>query len=222
VPEPGRLSARPGRVGTPGPVRERALGLASGRDGRLQVPAAYRPDRPAPLAVMLHGAGSAGQRQVDRFREQADATGTILLAPDSRAATWDVLVSDYGPDVAFLDRALSSVFGSYAVDPARVAIGGFSDGASYALCLGIANGDLFGHVLAFSPGFAAPPAQHGAPRFYVSHGTRDDVLPIGRCSRRLVPMLRGAGYEVTYREFDGGHAVPPELAAEAFAALAGG
>jgi predicted esterase len=41
------------------------------------------------------------------------------------------------------------------------------------------------------------------------------VLPIDRTSRRIVPELERSGYEVTYREFDGPHTVPPALAAEA-------
>jgi predicted esterase len=41
------------------------------------------------------------------------------------------------------------------------------------------------------------------------------VLPIDRCSRRIVPTLRRAGYDVTQREFDGGHAVPPEVVHDA-------
>jgi predicted esterase len=96
-----------------------------------------------------------------------------------------------------------------------VAMGGYSDGASYALSLGIANGDLFTHVLAFSPGFMAPPAQVGSPRIFVSHGTHDRWLPIQRCSRRIVPQLERAGYEVRYQEFSGGHVVPPEIEHEA-------
>src|ERR687890_28697 len=94
-------------------------------------------------------------------------------------------------------------------------VGRFSDGASYALSLGINNGDLFTDVLAFSPGFMAPSMSVGTPRFFVSHGRRDRVLPIERCSRRIVPQLERAGYEVTYREFDGGHTVPPEITLEA-------
>ena len=64
-----------------------------------------------------------------------------------------------------------------------VTVCGFSDGASYALSIGLANGDLFGHVLAWSPGFVAPPEFVGRPRVFVSHGTDDRVLPIDRCSR---------------------------------------
>jgi phospholipase/carboxylesterase len=101
------------------------------------------------------------------------------------------------------------------VDPARVGVGGYSDGASYALSLGLANGDLFSDVLAFSPGFLAPAGQTGSPRIFVSHGTQDGGLPIDSCSRRIVPQLERAGYEVRYREFEGGHVVPPGIAREA-------
>ena len=55
----------------------------------------------------------------------------------------------------------------------------------------------------------------GAPRCYLSHGTRDAVLPIDACSRRLVPRLERAGYPVRYHEFDGPHTVPPAVAQEA-------
>ena len=73
----------------------------------------------------------------------------IVLAPDLRGRTWDMLLREYGPDVAHLDRALGIVFARYPTDPGRIAIGGFSDGASYALSLGIANGALFSDILAF-------------------------------------------------------------------------
>ena len=96
-----------------------------------------------------------------------------------------------------------------------MAVGGFSDGASYALSLGITNGDLFTHVMAFSPGFMAPAGQMGSPRIFVSHGTRDGVLPIDRCSRRIVPELEHGGYDVRYREFAGGHTISNEIALEA-------
>jgi phospholipase/carboxylesterase len=201
-----------------GEVSERGflpLKLGGQRDGFLYVPQGYRGDRPLPLVVMLHGAGGHARHALDPWLELADAAGVLLLAPDSRGPTWDLILDDYGPDVAFLDRALRKVFERYAVDPTRVAIEGFSDGASYALSLGVANGDLFTHVVAFSPGFLAPPEQQGQPRLYISHGTRDQVLPIDPCSRRIVPRVQRAGYEVRYHEFDGPHTVPDEVAREA-------
>jgi predicted esterase len=119
--------------------------------------------------------------------------------------------------VAFISRALDGVFERYWVAPTHLAIEGFSDGASYALSLGLTNGDLFTHVLAFAPGFQAPAAQVGRPGLFIAHGLHDAVLPIDQCSRRIVPALRGAGYEVTYHEFDGPHTVPPEIALEGLA-----
>src|SRR5919202_6240688 len=71
--------------------------------------------------------------------------------------------------------------------------------------------------MAFSPGFVAPAPPRGRPRVFVSHGTADAVLPIDRCSRRIVPRLRQASYDVTYQEFEGPHTVPPEIAQAAVA-----
>lgn len=215
----GRLLARP-HVGVDpatSPLGLRPLELAATRDGYLYVPAGYRAARPAPLVVVLHGAGEDARDGLALLRAQADGADLILLAPSSREYTWDLVAGGgrYGPDIAAIDQALERVFSRYAVDPARVAVGGYSDGASYALSLGMANGDLFTHVLAFSPGFAAAPGRVGSPRIFVSHGTRDEWLPIERCSRRIVPQLRRAGYDVCYREFDGGHVVPSEIGREA-------
>jgi predicted esterase len=107
------------------------------------------------------------------------------------------------------------VFSRVDVDPARIAIGGFSDGASYALSLGLANGDLFPRVVACSPGFVMQAPAAGRPRFFVSHGTSDQILPIDQCSRVIVPRLRSMGYDVTFREFEGRHELPPAIAGEA-------
>jgi phospholipase/carboxylesterase len=212
----GRLRARPGRVTGAAPVGLQPLMLGAARDSYLYVPAAYRAERPVPLVLLLHGAGGHAQQGIGLLRSLADAAGLLLLAPASRGHTWDLLVGRrFGPDLALIDRALGQTFSRYAVAPKHVAVGGFSDGASYALSLGITNGDLFGHVVAFSPGFVAPAGQTGSPRVFVSHGTRDRVLPIDRCSRKIVPQLERSGYEVLYREFDGGHAIPPEIATEA-------
>ena len=213
----GRLGSRPSGTVGGAPVGLRPLELSAGSDGYLYVPAGYEARLPAPLVLLLHGAGEDARDGLAQLRQQADGAGLILLALNSRGPTWDLILGRgrYGHDVATIDEALGQTFSSYAVDPGRVAVGGYSDGASYAISLGISNGDLFGHVLAFSPGFMAPVGRVGSPRFFVSHGTRDVWLPIDRTSRRLVPELEGAGYEVLYREFEGPHVVPPSIAQEA-------
>ena len=217
--EQGRLRTRPGRTSAgAAPVGLRALGPDTGTaEGCLYVPAGYQPEDPVPLVLLLHGAGEDARDGLAQLRGQADEARIILLALSSRGPTWDSILGRgrYGPDIAAIDQALEHAFSRCAVDPTRVAVGGYSDGASYALSLGKANGDLFSHVLAFSPGFLAATGQRGSPRIFVAHGTRDGWLPIGSCSRRIVPRLERAGYEILYREFEGGHVVPPSIAREA-------
>lgn len=210
-----RRSIPPPDASQPLPQGVSRLGLGDGRDGLVLVPANLPADRPAPLLVMLHGAGGTAEHALTLVREEAEAAGVLVLAPESRGRTWDAILRGFGPDIRFLDLALDAVFRRRAVDPARVAVGGFSDGASYALSLALGNGGLFGHALAFSPGFMAPARIVGRPHVFVSHGTGDTVLPIDPCSRRLVPALQDAGYDVLYHEFDGGHVVPPEVVRQA-------
>lgn len=215
----GRLSARPvppqSDAPASAPTGLQRLGVGGEQECLLYVPAGYRADRPTPLMLSLHGAGGNTRQGLALLQSLAEETGFLLLAPSAHQATWDVIRGGYGPDVLLIDRALERTFGRYSVDSAHGAIAGFSDGASYALSLGIINGTLFSHVIAFSPGFMAPTGQAGAPRFFISHGTEDQVLPIDRCSRRIVPQLQEASYEVCYLEFGGGHTVLKDVAREA-------
>jgi phospholipase/carboxylesterase len=219
----GRLLTRLPKT-APGPVPAtgaQPLGLDSGRDGVLYVPPGLT--GPAPFLLLLHGAtGSAAgiTRRTNAFAN-ADAFKMVILAPDSRETTWDVTRKGFGPDVAFVDRALAQTFGRVALDPTRIAVGGFSDGASYALSLGLLNGDLFTHIAAWSPGFFVAEAPVGKPLIYMSHGQQDEILPIDTTSRRLRPRLERAGYEVRYREFPGPHTVPPPVLKESLEWIVG-
>jgi phospholipase/carboxylesterase len=93
-------------------------------------------------------------------------------------------------------------------------VGGFSDGASYGISLGLINADLFSSVVAFSPGFVIEGTPHSKPRIFISHGTNDHILPIDRCGRRIASGLKGSGYDVTFREFDGDHEIPADIVRE--------
>lgn len=216
----GALSARPGRPGeAPLPA-----GLHPLTDDRDPESALYVPpgtgSAALPLVVLLHGATSSPERVLPVLREPAERGRFLLLAPKSRDYSWDIIGGGFGPDIAVLDRLLNKVFEHFAVDPARIALAGFSDGASYALSVGLINGELFSRILAFSPGFLVPGRRSGKPAVFISHGQADTVLPIQRCSRRIVPQLQADGYQVDYREFAGGHTVPPELASDAVEPLA--
>lgn len=212
----GRITARPrAGVSTSGKGTHR-LELGAERDAVLQLPAKLTGE-PLPLLLLLHGAGGSGAGILRRLGAVADEAGVAVLAPDSRGSSWDAIRGDFGSDVRFINRALADVYETVAIDPERLSAGGFSDGATYALSLALINGDLFRGAVAFSPGFLVERTPRGKPRIFVSHGRGDTVLPIDRCSRVIVPRLEKRGYDVTFREFDGGHEIPSDIARQAMA-----
>ena len=216
APETARLSAMPHEPPGESVTGLQRLLIRNKRGALLYVPPACQTDKPAPLAVMLHGAGGNAEHGLHLLRDYADSNSLILLAPDSRKTTWDIIAeSRYGSDVSFINDCLLHVFDHYAVDPKHLALSGFSDGASYALSLGLSNGQLFTHILAFSPGFMAPVRTEDHPLIFISHGTEDKVLPIGPCSRKIVPILKSEGFVVEYHEFEGPHTIPAGISRRA-------
>src|SRR5919201_581681 len=129
------------------------------RDGLYYVPRGYKADAPAPLWLVLHGAGGSSQSAAYTF-PLADEFGVIILAPDSRDdRTWDGVLRNWGPDVEFIAASVSRIARVCNIDRARVSVAGFSDGASYALGFGISFGDEFTRIIAMSPGVMQPMAR---------------------------------------------------------------
>ena len=202
------LRSRPGRRTENVKRGVQRLGISTGRDGFLYVPSSYSSATPAPLLVLLHGAGrDSSDWSGFLFTKLFDDPPVIVLAPDSRDPLWDVSMGGFGQDVRFIDDALELTFRMCTIDASHIALGGFSDGASYTLSLGITNGDLFTNLMAFSPGFIRPAAKRGKPKIFIRHGRQDKVLSIDNTRRVIVPSLRKDGYDVDFEEFDGPHTV---------------
>ncbi|MFZ1221138.1 MAG: hypothetical protein WAO00_17730 [Chthoniobacterales bacterium] len=209
-----RLRARPAKPKLRAAAGRSAFGLGGTRDGFLSVPSNYNPQKPVPFILMLHGShGSSAGLQT--FCESAAKEGIVVAVPESRGLTWDRIKGSFGPDINFLDRVLAWTFERVAVDPRHLAIAGFSDGASYALSVGPWNGDLFSHVIAYSPEFVAAPVRYGKPPIFVTHGAQDPVLSVN-LTEGMVRQLKRSGYEVELKEFSGGHFMRPDLVKESF------
>jgi predicted esterase len=116
-------------------------------------------------------------------------------------------VPRFGPDVRRIDAALREFFARTSVDPRRIVLVGFSDGAAYALSLGLANPDLFPGVVAFAPGFIKLPDRlQPGQRIFIAHGSKDSVIPF-ETGRRIAEVLSTSELAVRFRAFDGGHAI---------------
>ena len=211
----GRLFARSST-----PIATPALGLTAlpvslGVVGLLFVPKSYDAAKPAPGALLLHGAGQGATELMTPLSKLADDRGLVLLAIGSTDVTWDAIGRGvFGPDVRAIDTALKWMFERCAIDPARLGVIGFSDGATYSLALGRVNGDLFRRVVAYSPGFLVDVATVGRPEIFVTHGTQDPVLSYANTRDFIVPTLVSRGYVVQFRDFTGGHGVPEALITE--------
>jgi len=213
----GRLTARPHESRKSYVSGRTALGLDSARDAILLTPKS-EPKSNFPLLVFLHGAGQNADEMFEYLGTAPEEAGVAVLAPNSRGKTWDAISSGgfFGRDVKFINDALELVFEMLAIDARHLVLGGFSDGASYAISLGMINGDLFRGVMAFSPGFIIDGPWVGKPRFYISHGKQDPILPIEEYRRRVYGELIRRDYGLTGREFDGGHEIPDKVLREAF------
>src|SRR4029077_251600 len=213
------VTAEPGRIVIPAKssTQTASAGLQklSGRNGLLYIPTGDA--EPLPLLVLLHKAGGSASEWFaggGSYAPYAEKGRFIILAPESPGPTWGTGPKNWGYDYLAIKRALEEAFARCAIDRNRLAIGGFSDGASYALSLGLANGDVFSYIIALSPGFIVRAQARGRidnnnkvriPLVYIAHGTADNVLPITSTSRIFASSLRKNGYNVEFREFSGGH-----------------
>jgi len=211
------LRARPSPAGP-------ALGV--GETSLVNGAVAYRPVKPAsgplPVLVLLHGAGGYPQGFIQKMEPLADRLGVMLIAPHSLDRTWDLIQNMqteeqpwHGVDARRLDQSLADLFSRSAVDPTHVVLLGFSDGASYALSLGLSNPKLFTSVIALSPGMVAPLKRLDHEQLvFIAHGRSDHVLAF-ETSREIADTLRRGGANIRFRPFDGDHQIDPESLTEA-------
>jgi len=207
----GRMTFRPGAAPASDPLSpgRHALSFAEGREAVLVVPENLPVDTPLPLLVMFHGAGGEANRVLPHFVAHARARRFLLLAPQSMYRTWDIVIGGHGPDLERLDAALFRVAEHFRLDPERLAFAGFSDGGSYALSLGLTNGDVSSHVIGMSAGFMNAFTQTGAPRVFLAHGRSDSQLPIETSAHTTARRLLESGYDLTLQPFDGDHVIMP-------------
>jgi phospholipase/carboxylesterase len=199
----------------PLPAGRHALGQSEERDTYLYVPEGVDASAPTPLMVLFHGGGGSAERIMPIMQGHADENCFLLLVPQSTFPTWDIVIAGNGPDRERLERALAWVADRFTLDRERLAFAGHSDGGSYSLSNGVANGDFVTHILAMSAGFMTVLHQEGAPYIFIAHGSKDEKTPVETAGRASAAKLKAAQYDVTYLEYDGPHASQPPIVAVA-------
>lgn len=106
--------------------------------------------------------------------------------------------------------------------PERIVLGGFSQGAMLSADVAFRSERPLAGLVLLSGAFIAAHAWRAGMRgrsglhVFQRHGRADEILPIP-VARPLAEAMQGAGLEVDWGEFEGGHGIPPT----ALAALAG-
>jgi phospholipase/carboxylesterase len=147
------------------------------------------------------------------------------LDPHTRPphADSDQMAAGFQPNAAIV-AARTAVQGLIATiverhAPATLALVGFSQGAMLSIDVALAGTPGVDRVVGMSgvlladsvPGLAAPPA--AKPRFFLSHGRQDPVVPFAG-GTRAKELLEKHGFSVTWRPFDGTHEIPPAVLAD--------
>jgi phospholipase/carboxylesterase len=212
----GRLSFRHIPPSQPAlPSGHHRLGLSVERDTMLFVPDGLDLGAPIPLLVTFHGASGHAESMLSFFEDYANKHKFLLLVPQSTFVTWDLSIGGHGPDLERLNKALAEVASRFPITNEHFGLAGFSDGASYALSVGVSNGDLISHVIVLSGGFMNAYQPIGKPRLFIAHSPKDEQLPIDKSGRKHATLLINAGYEVNYLEFDGAHTIDPVVVEKA-------
>lgn len=183
----------------------------------LLTPPEIDPKRRYPLIMVLHGAGRQDEMLCKAYRGEAAARDALFLVPRSTDVTWDMISGGNRTDLDFLEQVVAGIYQRLPVDPERQALIGYSDGASYALAIGLSNPRRFQAIMGWAAGFVAIDPRWSAPddpkpRILLQHGTHDVVFPFETVCEPNVETLRGMGYEVDLRVEQGGiHWPKPEF-----------
>jgi polyhydroxybutyrate depolymerase len=135
----------------PGDYQDRVYSRAEPRLFDLHIPPSYRPDKPIPLLLVLHGGGQEVSDMValTGLSIKADEVGFVVAYPQASLLRWDPRPEkDGGSDVIFIRILLVFLRRHLNIDPARIYATGFSSGGSMVHRLGC---DLSDQIAAIAP-----------------------------------------------------------------------
>jgi phospholipase/carboxylesterase len=143
--------------------------------------------------------------RLESLRRAGSVEAEINREPEGLAAARDAVVG-----------LLDAIERDLGTAGDRIVLGGFSQGAMLATDVALrAKRPLAGLVvlsgtLITATEWVARMPERAGLHVFQSHGTEDPLLPFA-IAERLEHALDAAGLRVSFRSFEGGHGIPPEI-----------
>lgn len=192
-------------------------------------------DTPVACIVVLHGLGADGHDFVPIAREldlaaigpvryvfpHAPVMPVTINGGQPMRAWYDIVHSDLArrEDEAGLRRSRDQVEAllerekERGIAASRIVLAGFSQGCAMALLAGLRHRERLAGIVGLS-GYLPLAAATAAERtdanaltpIFLAHGVHDNIVPLAR-GRASYELLKGLGYDVTWREYPMAHSV---------------
>ena len=195
-------------------------------------PDGYRPGRPFPLVILMHGYGS-NMSDLAPLVPMISREGCLFAFPNAPIRldfglgmvgyAWSApLEADFDEDgraESLLESMVEDVTSRYGVEEGRVVLGGFSQGGMMAFRHGLRHADRFPGIVALSSRLPPQdrPSEAGdttlSQRVFVAHGTLDGVIHVLE-GRSAHDVLSRSGYPAEYHEYDMAHQITYEVIAD--------
>lgn len=184
---PGRADVAGTRIGLPGSTTTVATSVSwdgTPRTFVLHVPGGLL--APAPLLIALHAYAqdADGLRRATALERAADRAGVIVAFPQGVRRSWNAVGCcgaarrDDVDDLGYLDAVVAATRARALVDPDRVALTGFSNGALLALRYGCERAGSVAAVAVVAGTVVSPCRPVGRVAVLDLHGEQDRTIPV--------------------------------------------
>jgi predicted peptidase len=172
----------------------------------IEVPEGYDGKTPVPLVLALHygydGARPSpytGKGMIDAFRPGLSGLNAIIIAPDALGGSWTDARNEKA--AVWLTK---SAMKTYAIDPKKVVVTGFSLGGEGAWLIGSRHQGLFTGVVPVAAPVAGGDAAWTVP-VYVIHSDNDDVVSYS-AAKKHADRVKAKGAKLELKTVSGlGH-----------------
>jgi predicted peptidase len=169
----------------------------------VEVPAAYDGKTPVPLVLALHyGYDGAkpepytGKGMIEAFRSGLAGLNAVVIAPDALGGDW----TDAKNEQAAV-WLVKSAMKTYAIDPKRVVVTGFSLGGEGTWFIASRHQDVFTAAIPVAAPTAGESATWKIP-VYVIHSDKDEIVSYSD-AKKHAEAVKGKGAKVEFKTVSG-------------------